>query len=137
VKQEHTHCTDNIELLLAVLPPAVRTALERHPDLETLVEVVLDLGRLPEARFPDNTVWLGDVAVTREDVAHATACLGAFTTDNRAGIERTLHRISALRNRAGDVVGLTCRVGRTRSRRGRSRRSRTQPGRGRQDDAPA
>jgi len=112
VKQEHTHCTDNIELLLAVLPPAVRTALERHPDLETLVEVVLDLGRLPEARFPDNTVWLGDVAVTREDVAHATACLGAFTTDNRAGIERTLHRISALRNRAGDVVGLTCRVGR-------------------------
>jgi stage III sporulation protein SpoIIIAA len=112
VKQEHTQCTDNIELLLAVLPPAVRTALERHPDLETLVEVVLDLGRVPEARFPDNTVWLGDLAVTREDLAHATACLGAFTTDNRAGIERTLHRISALRNRAGDVIGLTCRVGR-------------------------
>jgi stage III sporulation protein SpoIIIAA len=73
---------------------------------------VLDLGRVPEARFPGDTVWLGDEPVTREDLAHTTARLGRFTSDNRAGIERTLHRISAIRNRSGDIVGLTCRVGR-------------------------
>jgi len=104
--------TDDIAVLLSVLPPAVDAALARHPDLESLLEVVLDLGRTPEARFPDGTVWLGDELVTREHLAHATTRVGAFTADNRAGIERTLHRISALRNRAGDVVGLTCRVGR-------------------------
>jgi stage III sporulation protein SpoIIIAA len=107
--QEHAA---NTGLLLAILPPDIRGSLERHPDLESLIEIVLDLGRRPEARFPENTVWLGDRMVTREDLAHATACVGAFTSDNRAGIERTLHRISALRNRAGDIVGLTCRVGR-------------------------
>lgn len=104
--------TDDIELLLAVLPDPIRAVIERHPDLETLLEVVLDLGRRPEARFPQGAVWLGEGAVSRDDLAHATACVGAFTSDNRAGIERTLHRISAIRNRAGDVVGLTCRVGR-------------------------
>ena len=107
-----TEHADNASGLLPILPPELRAALERHPDLESLVEIVLDLGRVPEARFPDNTVWLGERPISREDLAHATACIGAFTTDNRAGIERTLHRISALRNRSGDVVGLTCRVGR-------------------------
>jgi stage III sporulation protein SpoIIIAA len=38
--------------------------------------------------------------------------IGLFGDDNRAGIERTLHRISAIRNRSGKVVGLTCRIGR-------------------------
>jgi stage III sporulation protein SpoIIIAA len=104
--------TDNADLLLDVLPAPIGAALRRHPDLESLVEVVLDLGRIPEARFPGNVVWLGDEPVSREDLAHTTARLGAFTSDNRAGIERTLHRISAMRNRAGDIVGLTCRLGR-------------------------
>jgi stage III sporulation protein SpoIIIAA len=112
VKPEQRKLADSTDLLLDVLPAPMRVALLRHPDLESLVEVVLDLGRPPEARFPDNTVWLGDEAVTREDLAHTTARLGAFTSDNRAGIERTLHRISAIRNRSGDIVGLTCRVGR-------------------------
>lgn len=103
---------DDIALLLAVLPAGVRRAIGQHPDLETVLEVVLDLGRQPEARFPGRTVWLGNEPVSRDDLAHVTACLGAFTSDNRAGIERTLHRISAMRNRAGDVIGLTCRVGR-------------------------
>lgn len=76
---------------------------------------MLDLGRPPEARFPGDAIWLGDETVRREDIAHAVARVGRFTADNRAGIEETLHRVSAIRNRNGDVVGLTCRVGRALS----------------------
>lgn len=103
---------DDIGSLLAVLPDDLRESLARHPDRDGVLEIVLDLGRRPEARFPGSAVWLAERAVGRDDLAHVTAQLGAFTSDNRAGIERTLHRISAIRNRAGDVVGLTCRVGR-------------------------
>jgi stage III sporulation protein SpoIIIAA len=74
--------------------------------------VILDLGRVPEARYPDRAVALGERPVEREDLAATLARLGPFGGDNRAGIERTLHRISAIRNRSGAVVGLTCRVGR-------------------------
>ena len=104
--------TDDLDLLLAVMPPRIREALEGHRDLPQLVEIVLDLGRLPEARFPDRGVELADRAVTREDLDGVIQRVGRFGKDNRAGIERTLHRISALRNRAGEPVGLTCRVGR-------------------------
>ncbi|MFL6262569.1 MAG: R3H domain-containing nucleic acid-binding protein [Thermoanaerobaculia bacterium] len=94
------------------MPPAVRAAVEAHPRRGELVELVLDLGRLPEARFPDGGAFLSDQAVTREDIAYVVERIGRFGKDNRAGIERTLHRISAIRNRVGDVIGLTCRVGR-------------------------
>ncbi|HTQ79083.1 MAG TPA: R3H domain-containing nucleic acid-binding protein [Thermoanaerobaculia bacterium] len=104
--------TDDLELLLAVMPPQVRQAIETRGDREPLIEVVLDLGRLPEARFPDRGEDLSAEPVTREDIAYVVDRVGRFGKDNRAGIERTLHRISALRNRMGDVVGLTCRVGR-------------------------
>jgi stage III sporulation protein SpoIIIAA len=87
-------------------------ALGRIEALQTLVEVVCDLGRVPEARFPDRVTPLGREPVTREELDYVAARVGQFTKDNRAGIERTLHRISALRNRVGEVVGLTCRVGR-------------------------
>ena len=103
---------DGTDLLLRVLPEGLRQALEGRADLPSLLEVVLDLGRAPEARLAHGTVRLGETAVTREDLFHVTASLGAFTSDNRAGIERTLHRVSAIRIRAGDVIGLTCRVGR-------------------------
>ena len=103
---------DDIGSLLAVLPDKLRAVIDRHPEVDRILEVVLDLGRRPEARFPGATVFLDEQPVGRDDLAHITAQLGAFTSDNRAGIERTLHRISAIRNRAGDVVGLTCRVGR-------------------------
>ena len=76
------------------------------------MELVLDLGRLPEARYPDRGEMLADTPVTREDIAYVVGRIGRFGKDNRAGIERTLHRISAIRNRVGDVIGLTCRVGR-------------------------
>lgn len=104
--------TDDLKLLLEVMPPAVRATVEGHPRRGELVELVLDLGRLPEARFPDGGELLSQEAVTREEIAYVVERIGRFGKDNRAGIERTLHRISAIRNRVGDVIGLTCRVGR-------------------------
>ena len=83
--------------------------LARRADL---LEVVLDLGRLPAARYPDRSEDLGDQPVSSDDLQGVIERLGPFGGDNRAGIERTLHRISAVRNRSGRVIGLTCRVGR-------------------------
>ena len=104
--------TDDLDRLLEVLPAAVQQALAPVEARDQLLEVVLDLGRVPEARYPGRAVALGEAVVTRGDLAGVVEQLGAFGGDNRAGIERTLHRISAIRNRSGDVVGLTCRVGR-------------------------
>ena len=95
-----------------MLPAAVQDALEAVQARDQLLEVVLDLGRVPEARYPGRAVALGEAAVERTDLASVLDRLGPFGGDNRAGIERTLHRISAIRNRTGEVVGLTCRVGR-------------------------
>ncbi|MFO0077136.1 MAG: AAA family ATPase [Cyanobacteriota bacterium] len=104
--------TDDLDRLLEVLPPVVRTSLEPPERREQLLEVVLDLGRIPEARYPGRVLALGEVPIERADLAAVLERLGPFGGDNRAGIERTLHRISAIRNRTGEVVGLTCRVGR-------------------------
>lgn len=104
--------TDDIDLLLRVLPPPLADALGQHHDLSQLIEIVLDLGRVAEARFPNGRVWLAEDIVTREDLSRACDPLGRFSGDNRAGIERTLHRISAIRNRSNEIIGLTCRVGR-------------------------
>ncbi|KEF42301.1 MAG: ATPase AAA [Cyanobium sp. CACIAM 14] len=90
----------------------VQRALADPAQREGLLEVVLDLGRVPEARYPGRVLALGEMAIERGDLAAVLQRLGPFGGDNRAGIERTLHRISAIRNRTGDVVGLTCRVGR-------------------------
>ncbi|MCS7263743.1 MAG: AAA family ATPase [Armatimonadetes bacterium] len=103
---------DDLDKLLAVLPPQIRTALEQLKDLSELLEVVLDLGRKPEARFPSRYVYLSEEPVTREDIDYVVERVGEFNRDNRAGIEGTLHRISCIRNRSGRIVGLTCRVGR-------------------------
>jgi stage III sporulation protein SpoIIIAA len=98
--------------LLDIFPLPIRQALVRLPNVGNVIEIVLDLGRPPEARFDDDFVFLSDHAVTHEDIAHVTSRLSPFGADNRAGIEKTLHRISAIRNRTGKIVGLTCRVGR-------------------------
>ena len=98
--------------LLDVLPARVVTALRDWQDLSGLLEVVLDLGRVPEARFTTGDVALDQSPVTKEELEGVTQRVGDFGDDNRAGIERTLHRISAIRNRRGQVVGITCRVGR-------------------------
>jgi stage III sporulation protein SpoIIIAA len=104
--------TDDLDRLLAVLPDSVVAALRPEPARDQLLEVVLDLGRVPEARYPGRAVSLGGQPVQRADLAAVVERLGEFGGDNRAGIGRTLHRISAIRNRRGEIVGLTCRVGR-------------------------
>ncbi|MCX5996503.1 MAG: AAA family ATPase [Chloroflexi bacterium] len=104
--------TDDIHSLLAVMPPHVASDLKKDLGNGELLEVVMDLGRLPEARFPGREVFIGDHEVTDADIQHVTGLIGAFSGDNRAGLTRTLHRISAIRNREGKIVGLTCRVGR-------------------------
>ncbi|GBC99773.1 hypothetical protein HRbin17_02304 [bacterium HR17] len=103
---------DDLDKLLAVLPPRIRKVLEQQDELSELLEVVLDLGRQPEARFPHRFVYLNDEPVTRDDLDFVVERVGEFNRDNRAGIEGTLHRISCIRNRSGRIVGLTCRVGR-------------------------
>ncbi|NLE50486.1 MAG: AAA domain-containing protein [Chloroflexi bacterium] len=104
--------TDDLDLLLDILPERIQSALQEADHVSDLIEVVLDLGRLPEARFADREVYLSDTETTAEDLQMVIGRIGDFGADNRAGIERTLHRISAIRNRRGDVIGLTCRVGR-------------------------
>jgi len=107
--------TDDLQDLLAVLPPHIAdqiVILQRQEDLGGLIEIVLDLGRSPEARFQFDEVALHDRDVSREDLNYVAERIGHFGEDNRAGIERTLHRISAIRNRSGEIVGLTCRIGR-------------------------
>ncbi len=105
--------TDDLEQLKAVLPTAlVRTLESLDRDEDDLLEVILDLGRVPTARFIDGEVILDEHEVSTDMIEFVVQRLGNFDDDNRAGIERTLHRISGIRNRRGDVVGLTCRVGR-------------------------
>ncbi len=104
--------TDDLNLLLTVLPPNLREALEEESRQEELVEIVLDLGRQPEARYFSRSADLDHFEITRQDLDYVISRVGIFAGDNRAGIERTLHRISAIRNRRGDIIGLTCRVGR-------------------------
>src|SRR3954451_19595355 len=104
--------TDDMDLLIDALAPHIGDPIRLRPDKHELLEVVMDLGRLPEARFPGREVVLSERDVTESDLEYVVAHIGEFGEDNRAGIERTLHRISCIRNRRGRIVGLTCRVGR-------------------------
>jgi len=104
--------TDDLHALLGVLPPRIAKATEEANNSDELLEIILDLGRVPTARFTDGEVVLNPDEVTRDDIEYVVSRVGDFDEDNRAGLERTLHRISAIRNRRGHIVGLTCRVGR-------------------------
>ncbi len=104
--------TDDMDALLDILPPQIKKLLVQQKDIKELLEVVLDLGRAPEARFTGREIVLNSKEVEETDIDYVVARIGSFGEDNRAGIERTLHRISAIRNRRGRIVGLTCRVGR-------------------------
>jgi stage III sporulation protein SpoIIIAA len=104
--------TDDLPQLLAILPDYIQAALSHHALRDQLIEIVLDLGRQPEARFSDSVEYLSDTPVSKADLQYCIDRVGHFGGDNRAGLEKTLHRISAIRNRAGEVIGLTCRVGR-------------------------
>jgi stage III sporulation protein SpoIIIAA len=104
--------TDDLDALLDILPLHIREPLYQQPDHSELLEVILDLGRLPEARFPHRELVLNSSQVSQTDINYVVSRIGEFTGDNRAGINHTLHRISAIRNRHGEIIGLTCRVGR-------------------------
>jgi stage III sporulation protein SpoIIIAA len=110
--QHRMQITDDLDKLLQILPLTIRQSVEQHPQKSSLIEIVLDLGRKPEARFSGHSCYLSDNLVSREDLEYCVARVGHFSADNRAGIECTLHRISAIRNRQGNIIGLTCRIGR-------------------------
>jgi len=103
---------DDLDALLEILPPDIRDALNRLGRRDELLEVILDLGRIPTARFTTGEIALRSSEVTCQEIEHVDQQIGEFDADNRGGIQRTLHRISAIRNRRAEVVGLTCRVGR-------------------------
>jgi len=104
--------TDNLEELLSILPPLLEERVSNMEGLEDLIEIVVDLGREPEARFPNGGVLLSDEPITMADINYIVSKIGSFDGNNRAGIPKTLHRISCIRNRKGDIIGLTLRVGR-------------------------
>jgi stage III sporulation protein SpoIIIAA len=104
--------TDDLQALLDVLPPTIAKAVLNANNSDQLLEIILDLGRLPIARFVNNEVALSKSEVQHKEIEDVVSRIGDFDADNRAGLERTLHRISAIRNRRGHIVGLTCRVGR-------------------------
>ncbi len=108
----HRTTTDDLDRMFGVLPTSLQESLKELPEQGGLVEVVLDLGRRPEARWPQKFQYLSDKEITRADLENVLRGIGEFGPNNRAGIERTLHRISCIRNRQGHVVGLTCRIGR-------------------------
>nr|YP_009628849.1 hypothetical protein [Balbiania investiens]QBX88632.1 hypothetical protein [Balbiania investiens] len=103
---------DDLDQLLDILPNFIRLPLEAHPNRRNLIEVVMDLGRRPEARFPTGPEYLSGRTISWHDLDYSIKRVGNFSGDNRSGIERTLHRISAIYNRQGSIIGLTCRVGR-------------------------
>nr|AYR06450.1 hypothetical protein [Rhodogorgon sp.] len=103
---------DDLDKLLEILPDFVRSPLVVHRNRKSLIEIVMDLGRRPEARFPDGPEYLSNKTISWQDLDFAIKKVGTFSDDNRSGIERTLHRISSIRNRKGSIIGLTCRVGR-------------------------
>jgi stage III sporulation protein SpoIIIAA len=104
--------TDDLDALMQALPVEIVERVRTFANRADLLEIVMDLGRRPEARFTHGEELLLEREVAESDIAYVIDNIGAFGDDNRAGIERTLHRISAIRNRAGKVVGLTCRIGR-------------------------
>ena len=107
-KQSH----EDLRTLLSILPFSIANSVEQSGRENELLEIVMDLGRVPTARYVDGEHILRENEVTREEIDQVVSGIGSFDDDNRAGIARTLHRISGIRNRHAQVVGLTCRVGR-------------------------
>ncbi|UCC51940.1 MAG: AAA family ATPase, partial [Anaerolineaceae bacterium] len=108
----HVQAREDLKTLLWILPQSIRAHLEELGREDELLEVVMDLGRAPTARYVSGDVVIRVDEVTRAEIDQVVEGIGDFDDDNRAGIARTLHRISGIRNRRGQVVGLTCRVGR-------------------------
>lgn len=103
---------NDLENLIENLPSFIQDYLNQHTFKDELIEIVLDLGRRPEARFNHGPEYLSQKIISWQDIDYVTQRVSKFSSENRAGIERTLHRISCIRNRQFLINGLTCRVGR-------------------------
>jgi stage III sporulation protein SpoIIIAA len=103
---------NDLEKLIENLPFFLQEHLNKHIYRDQLIEIVLDLGRRPEVRFIHGPEYLSQKIVSWQDIDYVTKRISKFSNENRAGIERTLHRISCIRNRQFLINGLTCRVGR-------------------------
>ena len=103
---------DDLDKLLDILPNFIKNSLNSHPNKKSLIEIVMDLGRKPEARFPEGPVYLSQTNISWNHLDFCIKKIPQFSNDNRSGIEYTLHRISSIKNRKGNIVGLTLRVGR-------------------------
>lgn len=101
-----------LQLLIDILPPFISSKIEKHPKVNEIIEIVMDVGRTPEIRFHNDFEIISSREIMYDDIEYIVKRIGEFGKDNRAGIPRTLHRISAIKNRHGKIVGLTCRVGR-------------------------
>ncbi|NHZ71685.1 MAG: AAA family ATPase [Aquificales bacterium] len=114
LKEQHpeTQAQEDLEALFTILPLRVRQKIEEIGRVDELLEIVMDLGRVPSGRYVDGEYLLNSHEITQTEIDGVVASIGDFDDDNRTGIARTLHRISGIRNRRGQVVGLTCRVGR-------------------------
>lgn len=106
------NANDDLEKLIENLPFFLQDQLNQHNEKDQLIEIVLDLGRRPEARFSSGPQYLSQKIISWQDLDYTTKRISKFSNENRAGIERTLHRISCIRNRQFLINGLTCRVGR-------------------------
>ncbi len=104
---------DDLEKLIENLPFFLQEHLNQHVYRDQLIEIVLDLGRRPEARFTTGPEYLSQKIISWQDIDYTTKRISKFSNENRAGIERTLHRISCIRNRQFLINGLTCRIGRS------------------------
>lgn len=102
----------DLNKLLENLPFFIKNRLEKHPQKEKIVEIIIDLGRRPEVRFPTGPEYLSQKLISWQDLEYITKRISKFSNENRAGIELTLHRISCIRNRQFLITGLTCRIGR-------------------------
>ena len=103
---------EDLDKLLDNLPFFIKEYLNKHTQKEKLIEIVMDLGRRPEARFTTGPEYISQKIISWQDIEYTTKRISKFSNENRAGIERTLHRISCIRNRQFLINGLTCRVGR-------------------------
>jgi stage III sporulation protein SpoIIIAA len=104
---------NDLEKLIQIFPESIKNVLQKHAHKTHLIEIIMDLGRRPEGRFTFGPEYLSEKVVSWQDLDYLTKRLGRFSDDNRAGLEKTLHRISCIRNRQGMIIGLTCRVGRS------------------------
>ena len=102
----------DLDKLLEKLPGFVKKHVNQHPQKKKIIEIIMDLGRRPEARFPTGPEYLSQKIISWQDMDYIIKRINGFSNENRAGIEHTLHRISCIRNRQFLIVGLTCRIGR-------------------------